>query len=101
MYAVNWLKGLTRQPTTITCSAIIIIKWLNGKHLLRAIIQPVKIDSEARNHLPSRNWYQFANPERIAGLVSPEHVERHRELNPVPPDLESTTFRQQHKIRFD
>jgi len=65
------------------------VKWLNGKHLLRAIIQLVKINSEARIHLPSRNWYQFADPERIAGLVSPEHVERHRKSNPVPPDCES------------
>ena len=39
--------------------------------------------------LPSRNWYQFADLERKAGLVSPEHVERHRESNPVPPDCES------------
>jgi len=53
----------------------------SGKHLLRAIIQPVKIDSEARIHLPSRNWYQDADPEWIAGLVSPEHVERHGESN--------------------
>jgi len=51
-----------------------LLKWLNGKHLLPAIIQPVKIDSEAWIHLPSRNWYQFADPERIAGLVSPEYV---------------------------
>jgi len=52
-------------------------EWLNGKHLLRAIIQTVKFDSEVRIHLLSRNGYQFADPERIAGLVIPEHVERH------------------------
>jgi len=63
-------------------------KWLNGKHLLRAITQQVKIDSEVQIHLPSRNSYQFADPERIAGLVSPEHVECLRESNPVPPDCE-------------
>jgi len=41
------------------------------------------------SNLPSRNWYQFADPERIAGLVSPGHVERHRESNQVHPDWES------------
>jgi len=32
---------------------------------------------------------QFANPERIVGLVSPEHVECHCKSNPVPPNCES------------
>jgi len=66
------------------------MNWLNGMHLLRALIQPVKIDSEAWIHLPSRNWYQFVDPERIAGLVSPENVERYRKSNSVPPDYESS-----------
>jgi len=51
-----------------------MVKLLKGKNSLRAIIQPAMIDSEARILLRSRNWYQFADPERIAGSVSPEHV---------------------------
>ena len=34
----------------------------------------LKVDSEARIIHPSRNGYQLADPERMAGLVSPEHV---------------------------
>jgi len=56
----------------ITTQSMSSAQWqmANGKHSLRAIIQPVKIDSETRIHLPSRNWYQFTEPEMIAGLVS-------------------------------
>jgi len=82
------------NPIFCTCGSSIDFDWhewqaKNGKHLLRAIIQAEKINSEAQIQSLSRNCYQFADLERIAGLqVSPEHVERHRESNPVPPDCE-------------
>ena len=34
----------------------------------------LNVDSEARIINPSRNWYQFADPERMTGLVSSKHV---------------------------
>jgi len=47
---------------------IYIVKWLNGKHLLRAIIQSAKIDLEAQIHLPSRNWVQIRQPLKDSRL---------------------------------
>jgi len=49
----------------------------------------MKIDSEARIHLPSRYWYRFMNPESTASLVIHAYVERHRESNLVPLICES------------
>jgi len=46
--------------------------------------------------------YQFADPEKLAGLVSPEHVERHRQSNSIHPDCESgelTTTLSRPKLR--
>jgi len=51
-----------------------MVELVNWQVFITPIIQPVKIDSEAWIHLPSLNWYQFAESERIAGYVSPEHV---------------------------
>jgi hypothetical protein len=34
----------------------------------------LKVEYDARISNPSRNWYQLADPERIKGLVNPEHV---------------------------
>jgi len=67
-------QHLRRLQSVINAASQLIypssrFKWLIGKHLLRVIIQSVKIDSEARIHLPSRNLYQFTEPERMAGLV--------------------------------
>ena len=45
--------------------------------------------SEQKTIYPSRSWYQFINLEKMADLVSPEHVECYRGLSSVPPDCKS------------